>query len=401
MRHLLLSVLVACTPTGKPAGPSSGTDPGDTGSPAAPAAPPLTGTAAPVPDAAPVAPGLAFDPAAPAGGDTLTLIADPPAVDPEGDPLVTTVTWYADGSLNPAFADLWTVDGRYVHGGQVWRAVVTVSDGTRDPVVAEASVTVSNLAPTVGTPVITPATPVDTDDLRVSVTADDADGGAPDVVYTWYRDGVEATDVGSVATVPAAATTTGEVWTVTVAATDGTDTTTVSSSPVTIIPWDGYVAVRTIQARFSPDGAAASGTWSLHKESHGARKGENACDLLWSFTGTDAATYCPTCTFAFDAVYTVDPSSTVTTGSWCTAMDDDGVGWLSYDDPRRTFFGMVYPPIGATTYGYTDWASFYGDGAYYSNYAGNIYAKDYTVTTSVDTAGYTTVTAYEYAMRRY
>ncbi len=88
----------------------------------------------------PSAPGLAITPTEPRDGDDLTLTIDPLPVDPDGDPLTTTITWYQNESYVPWFDDLTVIDGAYVGYPDTFRAVVSVSDGVNDPVVAEASV---------------------------------------------------------------------------------------------------------------------------------------------------------------------------------------------------------------------------------------------------------------------
>ncbi|MFN7144176.1 MAG: hypothetical protein ACK4YP_10390 [Myxococcota bacterium] len=100
---------------------------------------------------APSAPGLTITPAEPEDGDDLVLTFDPPAVDPDGDPLTTTITWYQNDSYVPWFDGLTTISGAYVEYPDVFRVVVSVTDGFHDPVVAEASValtyTCDNLPP--------------------------------------------------------------------------------------------------------------------------------------------------------------------------------------------------------------------------------------------------------------
>jgi hypothetical protein len=355
---------------------------------------------------APTAPGLSFDPAAPEDHDTLTLVFDPPATDPDGDPLTTSITWYEDDSLNTVFTDATTVDGRYVGGGETFRAVVSVTDGYHDPVVTEASVTVANTPPTLDHPHIEPTSPADDDDLVVTgINADDADGNDLALTYVWYRDGVEATDVGNVDTVPAAATAVDESWSVTVTVSDGTDTATDSADPVTIIPWEGAVYYRTFTARISPDGSTATGSWSLDMVTHGGRYGENDCDLLWQIDAGENARLCPRCDYAFQATYTLDASSVVTTGSTCTGDAADATGDFTYRIGGSAFSATLY--VGYSSYYYYYYYGYYGDSMYFSgtghSYYGyyGVYDDYHTVSTSTDTAGYTTLSAYEAEKRYY
>lgn len=111
--------------------PTDGTDFGPTTTASA-----LLGNAAPVP------PGLAFNPAGVGPGDDFELILDPAPYDAEGDPLTVTIQWTDDGYLVPTLANSRSVPGTLVEFGETWRAVVSVSDGLHPAVTAEASVVI-------------------------------------------------------------------------------------------------------------------------------------------------------------------------------------------------------------------------------------------------------------------
>jgi sugar lactone lactonase YvrE len=91
----------------------------------------------------PSAPGLSFNPAEPLEGESIELVFDPPPIDPDGDPLTVSITWYDDESFDARLTDLMLIDGRYVSNNETFRAVVSVTDGFNEPVVTEASVRVS------------------------------------------------------------------------------------------------------------------------------------------------------------------------------------------------------------------------------------------------------------------
>ncbi|MDP2310174.1 MAG: hypothetical protein Q8P18_29420 [Pseudomonadota bacterium] len=93
-------------------------------------------------NAAPTPPGLSFSPAAVGPGDAITLVLDPAATDPEGDPLTISIRWYDDGFLVPTLNDLLVVPGSQVELGETFRAVASVTDGYHTAVSAEASLLV-------------------------------------------------------------------------------------------------------------------------------------------------------------------------------------------------------------------------------------------------------------------
>jgi sugar lactone lactonase YvrE len=91
----------------------------------------------------PTAPVLSLSPTDPSEGTDLTLNFDVPSTDPDGDALTTTIRWYQDDSYFATLDDLLVVPGRYVDNDEVFRAVVSTTDGFHDAVVAEASVYVT------------------------------------------------------------------------------------------------------------------------------------------------------------------------------------------------------------------------------------------------------------------
>ena len=111
--------------------PSDGTEEG-----------PATSASLTIGNEPPSAPGLTFSPSSPMEDDDIVLVIDPAPVDPEGDPLVTTITWYQNDAEVSWFADLTVIDKSYVAYNDTFRAVVSVSDPYHDPVVTEATVSV-------------------------------------------------------------------------------------------------------------------------------------------------------------------------------------------------------------------------------------------------------------------
>jgi hypothetical protein len=359
----------------------------------------------------PTAPVLHIEPAAPEAGDPLTLVYDTLATDPDGDTLTTSITWYVDGSENLGFRDLTDIDGAYVDGNEVYRAVVSVTDGVNTPVTAEATVTVANTPPTLTTPSINPPTPNDDDDLVVSARGNDPDGGRVSYRYTWYRDGIEATDVGDTNTVPASATTVGESWTATVSASDGVDETSDSAAAVVIEDWQGYTYTQTFTTTLVNDGTGAyptsTGTWSYGLLSQGGWMGDNDCDLQWDIDATSAPGVCPRCDYAFSVEYTLDTSASTGTGATCVADMADGIGTWSFRTARDAIQAYNYP-FGSATMGYYGYyyyggLSLYaqGSGGYTSSYYGYTWTHYYSVTSTEDSAGNITIQAYDYQSSRY
>ena len=346
---------------------------------------------------APSAFGVTFSPAAPVDDEDIVLVLDPAPVDPDGDALTTSVTWYEDGSLNTVHQDKTTIEARYVSGGEVFRAVVSVTDGYNAAVVAEGTVTVANNPPEITSVVLSTESPADNDDIEVTARGTDEDGATVSFSYQWFRNGVAATDVGDTAIVPASATEVGDEWYVVVTGSDGSDTVSEDSNVATVIPFVGAMYTSTFTARISPDGTTGTGSWAYDYLSYGGRYGTNVCELEWTVALTDNPRACPDCTYTFDATYTYDAaaSTTTTAGSTCTSFAADGTGSVTYGG-RRADFTMT-----ARDRSYYMYESMYitgsGTRSYSGAYSSSYYA--YGVESETDTAGYTTITATDYARR--
>ncbi len=290
----------------------------------------------------PSAPVIHIDPAAPVPRDDLNLVFDAESVDPDGDPLTTTIRWYENDIYYATRDGMLTVDGLYVDGGDVFVVEVSVTDGNSEPVVATATVALPNQPPTIERVSITPTSPFDDDDLVVSAVGDDPDGGSVLFRYVWFRDGVEAVDVGDTDTVPAAATTTGEHWTVIAYGSDGHDEVSMEAAQEAIvIPWEGTTQLQIFTLSATSDGAggydSVSGAWAVDYLAYGGTGGNHSCALNWVIDATENSRYCRDCEFSFESNFAYDAASQVDFG--CENAQEDGSGYF--------FFNQIYDQFNA------------------------------------------------------
>lgn len=356
----------------------------------------------------PSAPVVHLEPVAPMAGDDLTLVVDTAAVDPEGAALTQTVTWYRNEVLYGAWADLTTVDGAYVAGGDVFRAVVGVSDGVNPVVTTEASVTVGNHAPVIDGISISPRAPEDADDVQVRVRSSDEDGDTLTTAYAWFVDGVEATDVGDADRVPSDRTSVGETWYVRVTVSDGHDTDVEDSELVTIAaqPLVRYAHYLEAVATDGDDNGTwddLAGEWRVLLQTEGAKYGHTDCDAYYEIASTGTFR-CPGCLFAFDTTITYDAaSSTMNTPAVCSFFAVDGTGQVSIDRDGSMEFYAYGPGIGVyyygTPYSFGPYMYFYAYGNYAYKYPG--YVMSMSISAEEDTAGLLQVTASQYMYRSY
>jgi hypothetical protein len=175
---------------------------------------------------------VAITPEAPTTTEDLAAEITGELVDPDGDEVSTSFTWYQDDEARPDLTEL-TVPASETAKGQRWKLFVLPSDGKLEGPPSEAEILVLNTAPVVETLELSPAVPLTTEDVEATVTVEDADGDEVDLAYAWLLDGVESEH--SDATLPAEATERGQVWTLELTPSDDEGPgTTVTSDPVSI-----------------------------------------------------------------------------------------------------------------------------------------------------------------------
>ena len=197
----------------------------------------LTGSS---PNRVPTAPVVDVTPDNPGTADDLTCSITTQSTDADTDNVTYTYQWYKDGVLQSGLTTN-KAGAAETAKGQVWKCVVTPSDGTTNGPSAEDQVTIQNSTPTAPVASVTPESPNGAADLVCGITTEstDADGDAITYTYQWYKDGVLQPDL-TTNTVPAAKTAKGEVWKCVVTASDGTANGSSAEDQVTVSgPDDG------------------------------------------------------------------------------------------------------------------------------------------------------------------
>ncbi len=166
-------------------------------------------------NAAPVISRVEVQPSDPTVSTELSCIVV--GYDPEGALLSTTLAWSLDG------VDIGWSDAVLPAGRATWNQEVvctaTLSDQQQSAQASSAAVTIGNEPPSAPTIEISPAAPLDTDDLSCAVATPSVDPDGQTITYAvqWYVDGVPAATTW---TVPAADTHRDELWTCEVFGTD-------------------------------------------------------------------------------------------------------------------------------------------------------------------------------------
>jgi len=171
----------------------------------------------------PIASNATITPSSPVTTDNLVGSYD--YFDNDGDPEGSTqIRWHKNGNLQSAYNDQLTVPSSATAKGEEWYFTVMAHDGKEYGSMDEANnVIIGNTAPVASNLTISPASPLDADDLVGSYNYSDADGDdESDSEIRWYKDGVMQSAYNDVLTVPASATATGEKWYLTVKPNDGT-----------------------------------------------------------------------------------------------------------------------------------------------------------------------------------
>jgi len=159
------------------------------------------------------------------------------STDPEDDPVRdVNVEWYENGSwvsdgtnANPLPADL-------TLRGERWHAMVRVFDGSNwSAWFTSASINITNSAPS-GTATLVHDNATVAEGLTVDVSTRDHDGDEVSVLdVLWQRNGVEVTEHRGATHLLGSALAKGEMWSATVSLTDGSNTTVLPSTNVTLV----------------------------------------------------------------------------------------------------------------------------------------------------------------------
>ncbi|MEK7704188.1 MAG: hypothetical protein AAB426_04460, partial [Myxococcota bacterium] len=145
-----------------------------------------------VQNAAPSAPELSIEPAAPTATDDLSCRRAHPGADPDRDPLTYRTRWYRDGTLVDLAADAETLAATLTHKGETWTCDMMAYDGEKTSSVARSpAVRIVNSAPTMPKVVLEPTEPTTESELdcRLREISADADGDALSYSYEWRVDG--------------------------------------------------------------------------------------------------------------------------------------------------------------------------------------------------------------------
>jgi hypothetical protein len=228
---------------------------------------------------APGAPAVVIVPASPLTGDDLVAQLSAEAPDEDGDSLTYTFRWYSDGALVSG-QEAQVLPAAETAKGQVWKAVVTATDGDLDGPPAEASVFVGNTAPAVEIS-LTPSAPAVTEDLVVSTVGTDADGDPVEFEIDWLVGG-ESSGYHDL-TLPAAATARGEVWTVQVTPTDGED----SGEPATASVSIANAVPRMISASLGPADPTEASTLEVVAEAEDDDGDALSFSYAWQVDGSE------------------------------------------------------------------------------------------------------------------
>ncbi len=167
---------------------------------------------------APSAPTVTITPADPISRSTLEATATG-SVDPEGESVTYIYRWFKNGALEPDLTGLRFIRPWRTRAGQVWRCVVTPTDGISSGPTGEDTVVI-NTRPTAPTVVIAPAAPTTNESFRATASGStDADGDSITYAYRWYKNGVEQPGV-TWQRIGAWRTRVGETWKVVVTPSD-------------------------------------------------------------------------------------------------------------------------------------------------------------------------------------
>ncbi|MEK7399208.1 MAG: PKD domain-containing protein, partial [Candidatus Poribacteria bacterium] len=171
----------------------------------------------------PIADDLKIKPSSPKIGDDLT--GEYTYTDPDDDTEKgTEITWYRNGIAQSSIKEL-KVSSSAISKGEKWHFTVMPRDGVDYGALKTSSdVTINNTLPVASKLIISPSSPLTTDDLTCKYEYADGNGDKESgTEIKWFKNGKEQSLFMGQRTVPSNATKKGEKWHFTIRPKDGTD----------------------------------------------------------------------------------------------------------------------------------------------------------------------------------
>ena len=326
-------------------------------------------------NAAPVSVSATLDSPTYSALDNLTINVT--SEDPDGDEVsVSGVVWHLNGEPQTAGLNQPSLEGSALARGDVWHAVVTLTDGEDETDVTTQTMTVGNAPPVVS--ITWPENANALNDLAPVIQVVDVDGDAVASTVEWYKNGFRDAGLSNLTSVPAAKLAPGQTWTVSVDATDGEANSETAQStfvipnlaPSAVIEvissnlWINEVIVLSAASSSDADGSIASYRWTWDGQSQSGEVANlllsDSTSVTLTVTDTNGETDEETLAISVETGPTVLDMRTIQDGSgdvrllWSWNGDDVAFNVLRNGEVVATTTEMAYtdsPPMsGANTY---------------------------------------------------
>ncbi len=202
---------------------------------------------------------------------SVALVAD----DADGDDVqISQVRWFLNGVEQVGLSDGANLPAGELTRGDMWHAVVHISDGTDETQVSTASVGIVNAPPTVS--VLWPEETGALVDLTPTISVIDTDDDDTSYTTVWFKNGFRDATLGNVSSVPVEKLAPEQTWRLVVVASDGdlesepVDASIVLQNqyPRAVIDvlsthvWSGEATVLSAEASSDADGQIVAYLWS-------------------------------------------------------------------------------------------------------------------------------------------
>ena len=148
-------------------------------------------------NALPSAPQVSLYPDPAGTSDELIAMASG-SIDPEGNNVTYTYTWFQNGSATSYTGT--NIPSSATNKGETWTVQATPNDGYQDGMYGEAAIIIQNTAPSISAVALTPNNPDTNDTVVCSGIATDADGDVLSESYLWTNE-TTAVMIGSSASI--------------------------------------------------------------------------------------------------------------------------------------------------------------------------------------------------------
>ena len=206
---------------------------------------------------------------------TVSFLSD----DPDGDNISTSIAWVLDGTTASELANVSIVPHDLTEKGQMWKAVLTPSDGfSQGAQFTVGPIQIGNILPTAK--IIVPNSTTSLENITPDVLVEDLDGDVVNLQWVWRKNGIRVSALDNMSQINLERLSPGQLWTAEVTPSDDNSIgqTTYATIEIIDIPpvinvhvekgvvWAGIISTLNASGSIDHDGNVHTATWLIEGE---------------------------------------------------------------------------------------------------------------------------------------